>query len=423
MTRLLVPEMFGVMAIATVVHVVVSLLSDIGLRQAIIQSPRGESPLLLNTAFSLQAVRGVLIWGVCLAVAASLLAGDAFGLMPHASVYAASDLPAVLVVTSFSAVIMGFQSTKHMTTNRHLDLKLSTFIEVIAQVAGLAVMAYLGWVTRSIWSFVAGGLVTSVVTVVLSHTWLPGMTNRFQWDQASAKELIGFGRWVLLSSVLWVLAANADRLLLGAWASAATLGLYVLALNLATMVEGAGSRLFASVAMAALSEVARNEPDRFRSVYYRMRLPFDIGFIASAGFLFACGQPIVNLFYDQRYEAAGPMLQVLSFGLLFARYGLSGSAYVALGVPQNMMWIHFVKLVSVFLAVPLGYHLFGLTGALVGIAFHLLPTLPLMYWLNRKHRLNDWKFELAVLLAWPVGYAGGEAVSWLLALVEQVRTL
>ena len=40
MTRLLVPEMFGVMAIATVVTIVVSLLTDVGLRQVIIHSPR-----------------------------------------------------------------------------------------------------------------------------------------------------------------------------------------------------------------------------------------------------------------------------------------------------------------------------------------------------------------------------------------------
>ena len=40
MTRLLVPEMFGVMAIATMVTVILTLLSDIGLSQHIVQSRR-----------------------------------------------------------------------------------------------------------------------------------------------------------------------------------------------------------------------------------------------------------------------------------------------------------------------------------------------------------------------------------------------
>ena len=41
MTRLLAPSMFGVMAIAVMVNVVASLLTDLGIRQNIVQSRRG----------------------------------------------------------------------------------------------------------------------------------------------------------------------------------------------------------------------------------------------------------------------------------------------------------------------------------------------------------------------------------------------
>src|SRR5262249_52416768 len=58
MTRLLAPDLFGIMAIATAVHVVVALLADVGLFQSIVQSPRGEDPSFLNTAWTLQVVRG-----------------------------------------------------------------------------------------------------------------------------------------------------------------------------------------------------------------------------------------------------------------------------------------------------------------------------------------------------------------------------
>jgi O-antigen/teichoic acid export membrane protein len=414
MTRLLVPEMFGVIALAAVVQAVITLLSDIGLRQAIIQSPRGEEPVMLNTAWTLQAVRGWFIWIICIAVATVLWMIDQLGWLSVGAVYAAPELPAVIAVSGMSAAVMGFQSTKSITINRSLDLKRLTYIELISQVVGLVVMVGLGWWTRSIWAIVSGGIVGSFVTVLLSHTWLPGMSNRFQWDRHSIKELVGFGRWVLLSSVLYVFASNADRLLLGGWVDARSLGLYSLALNLALMVEGAGSRLFASVAMPALSEVARTSPERFRSVYYRMRLPFDVAFIGSAGVFFAVGQLVVDLLYDSRYAAAGPMLQMLSFALVFARFGLTGSAYLALGEPRNLMWIHVVKLISVFTLMPLGYWLLGLPGALLGMALHQAPTLPLLYVFNRRHKLNDLRFELLVLLAWPVGFLLGQVAVLLL---------
>lgn len=416
MTRLLVPDMFGVMAIATMVQVVLSLLSDIGLRQTIVQSPRGDTSALLNTAWTLQVVRGLLIWGVCALVSGVLYYAGMMGWLPPGSVYAAAELPAVLAVTSLSAVVLGFQSTKVSTTQRHLDLKRVTVIELVAHVAGLLVAVILGWLTRSIWSFVASTIVAALISAVLSHVWLPGPSNRFEWHRESVRELVGYGRWVLLSSLLFVMAANADRLILGGLVSAATLGLYSIAFNLATMVEGAGSRLFSTVTMAALSEVARKEPQRFRALYQKLRLPFDLGFIGAAGVLYAAGPAIVHLMYDPRYSDAGQMLQVLSFGLIFARFGLAGSAYLALGEPQKLTWIHLVKLVSVFVLIPLLYHFFGFQGALYAIAFHVAPTLPLMYWFNRKWGLDSLRLEALSLLAWPVGYGIGALFAWTVGL-------
>src|SRR5581483_9669453 len=58
LTRLLVPEMFGVMAIAQMVMVGLQLFSDVGLKQTIIQSGRGSDPAFLNTAWVVQILRG-----------------------------------------------------------------------------------------------------------------------------------------------------------------------------------------------------------------------------------------------------------------------------------------------------------------------------------------------------------------------------
>src|SRR5688572_2933464 len=69
MTRLLVPEMFGVMAIATMVMYGLALFSDVGLRQSVVQSRRGREPAFLDTAWTIQIARGFVIWGAALAVA------------------------------------------------------------------------------------------------------------------------------------------------------------------------------------------------------------------------------------------------------------------------------------------------------------------------------------------------------------------
>src|SRR6267143_5646843 len=62
MTRLLVPEMFGVMAIASMMTMILWMLSDIGLTQNVVQSRRGDDPEFLDTVWVVQIVRGGVLW-------------------------------------------------------------------------------------------------------------------------------------------------------------------------------------------------------------------------------------------------------------------------------------------------------------------------------------------------------------------------
>ena len=89
MARLLVPDMFGIMAISTTLSVVLHLLSDVGLRQNIIQSPRGDDPLFLNTAWTVQLLRGILLFAVTLLIAFGSWATQQINLWPAGSSYAA----------------------------------------------------------------------------------------------------------------------------------------------------------------------------------------------------------------------------------------------------------------------------------------------------------------------------------------------
>jgi O-antigen/teichoic acid export membrane protein len=409
-TRLFTPEIFGIMAVAMAFHLVITLLADVGLRQAVIQSPNGENRSFVNTAWTLQVLRGWLIWSVCGSVAVGLYAADVQGWLPSDSVYVTRDLPAVIAAISFSAVIVGFQSMKAVIVNRALDLKRITLIELTAQIVSLLVVVVAGWATRSIWSLVVGGLVASALVTVLSHVWLDGPVDRFAWDRMALKELMHFGKWVFLSSALSALAINGDRLLLGGWVNPAMLGYYSIASNLATMVDGAANRVFGAVSLPALSEIVRRQPERLPALYIRMRRVTDAAMVGMAGFLFAAGEWIIGLMYDPRYAPAGWMLQWLSFGLLFSRYALAQNAYLALGRPSYVTAINITKLVSLFVFVPGLFYAFGVPGAILGIALHLAPTVSFVFWLNRKHGLNDVGVELAAIGMWPIGWLMGFAL-------------
>ena len=413
MTRILVPEMFGVMAIAIVVQVIVALLSDIGLHQAVVQSPRGGEPAFLDTAWSMQVVRGWIIWVVCVLASLALYALGSSAWAPVGTVYAVAVLPWIIASTSFASAIMGFTSTKAITANRDLDMRKITLIELISQVAGLLLMFAIGWWTRSIWSVVAGILLVPLVSVTLSHTWLHGHPNRFRFDPRCVKDIVAFGRWIFVSSALGVLAANGDRLLLGVWLSATVLGVYAIALNLSTVIDGLAYKLFGSVSLAVFSEAARTSPARLRELYFRMRLPADVFFLMAAGFLYGAAQLIVDLLYDHRYEQAGTLLQILSFGLFFTRYNLCCNTFVAIGKPHYMSMMQVVNIVSMVVLIPAMYALYGVNGAIWAVALYRAPSCLLAMVFNARHGIHSTLFEFAVLPAWAAGWLLGAGLTLL----------
>jgi O-antigen/teichoic acid export membrane protein len=411
MTRLLVPDIFGIVALAGVVYMIISLLSDIGLRQCVIYSERGEERRFLDTVWSISAMRGAFISVAAALVAAGIGWGASRGWFDPKSVYAHPDLPGVLALTALSSLLLGFKSPKLYVCERHLDFRTVVSLEFLGNFVGAVATIYLTWRWRSVWAIVVGGYANTITTLALSHFSIPGPIGRLRWDKDCAREIVRYGRWILMSSTAYVFASNGDRILLGAWATPAMLGFYMLALNMVNAFESIVSRPFVDVGMPAFSELGRTSRSEVRKKYLRFRRPLDLATVLGSGILFATGQTLIKILYDPRYVDAGRTLQILSMSLLFMRYGTIGVVHSALGRPHTLAWTSVVKLASVYTIIPLGYFIGGYEGAIWAIALHMIPSTAFLFWRNREFQLNDFAFEFRMLLMWPVGFAGG----WLAA--------
>jgi O-antigen/teichoic acid export membrane protein len=272
-------------------------------------------------------------------------------------------------------------------------------------------MVLIAMETRSIWSLVAGGLASSLITTTLSHYWLSGHPNRFRWERSAFLELRSFGKWIFLSSIAGALISQGDRLLLGGFVDAKVMGLYAIAVLFVEAIQAGTSSLFNAVSLPALSEVARNDPSRVRAVYYKFRLPADVLMLFLAGVLFAAGQLLIDALYDSRYSAAGGMLEILALSLFTGRYTIAYQLYIAIGRPSYLLVANIIRLVSLFALVPALFHFFGMSAAIWGIALHGLVTVPLIYYFNARFGLNDIRRELMVLPALLAGFLCGSAMN------------
>jgi len=415
MTRLLVPEMFGVMAIANVVLVGLALFSDLGLRQNIIQSKRGDDPSFLNTVWSVQIVRGCMIWFLAMGLSIGIHLASVFGIWSPESVYAEPMLPFVIGAIALSAVINGFESTKIAIANRNLLFGIVIRIEVTSQVAGLLAMIAWALIDRSIWALVIGSLFGSCLKTILSHIWLPGLQNKLHWDGGVFLDIFHFGKWVFLASIVGFLAANGDRLLLGGLIDARNLGLYSIAILMVHSFRLVIQSITSSVAFPALSEVARERPLELKQVYYKFRRPLDIVLLLLIGLLFISGHSLVAILYDDRYLGAGQMLEILSLGLLMERYNLAEQCFLSLGKPKLLVPLKAIQVCVLFFLLPLMHTLYGLQGALWVVATARLASLPLVLYFQNKTGLLDAVRELQVLPVLLVGCSFGYLIETVLA--------
>jgi O-antigen/teichoic acid export membrane protein len=408
MTRLLVPEMFGVMSIASMVMYGLALISDVGIGPNIVYSRRGSDPLFLNTAWAIQIRRGALIWLFALGVSLCIVLANWAGVIPAGSVYAKQQLPYVIAVLSFGSVISGFESTKLFEASRNLSIHRITQIEISSQVAGLICMLIWVSVYRSIWSLVAGSIASALVRVALSHFRLPGHNNRWQWDNDAFREIIHFGKWIFLSSIFGFLINSGDRILLGGMLSASALGVYAIAYLVTSSVENIISKIIADVSFPALSEVLRDQPGKLKISYYRFHVAIASFTYLAAGILMISGHTLIGLIYDQRYRQAGWMLEILATALIAIPFRLASQCFQALGMPKLLSSIIAIRLATLYLITPIGYHYFGLHGALWSIVLSAFAGLPPTIFYAIKYRIFDLKTELMLLPLVPVGMLFGK---------------
>src|SRR5437588_225736 len=113
---------------------------------------------------------------------------------PIAAFYGNSQLVQLIPVLGLATAVSGFNATSMLTLSRHLAQARLVVLEVGTYVFSQAVVIV--WVAHvpTVWALVVGNLIGSVLVMVGSHAFLPGMRNRPQWDRSAVRDILHFGR-------------------------------------------------------------------------------------------------------------------------------------------------------------------------------------------------------------------------------------
>lgn len=384
LTRLLFPEAFGLMAIVQSVMVGIAMLSDVGVTPSIIRHEHGEKPRFLNTGWTLQVVRGFSMYLVLLLLT-----------IPMAKFYNQPMLMQLLPVVGLTAILNGLVSTHVPLANRHMQLSKVTLLEVGSYAIGLCAMIIFAWLERSIWALVWGGLIGAASKTILSHLIFAPPRNRFAWDKESLHELIHFGRWVMLGSIVTFLAGEGNRLVAAKFLGMEHMAYFTIAMTLNLMLQQLITKVGDKALYPAYAKLNREEPERLYRALRKSRLvQIAPSWLVSIFFIFL-GEILVKHLYDPRYAQAGWMLQILAMGPLVGVLSRSyGGVLWAKGKASTNTKLVSVQVVVQWSAMFIGYYFWGIRGVIMSFPVSTWAMYPLNILVYKK--LGLWQPEIDV---------------------------
>ena len=400
LTRLLFPEAFGMMALVSVVLLGLGQFSDVGIGPSIMQSRRGDDDDFLNTAWTIQAIRGVLLF-----LTACLLA------WPAAWFYGEAQLAWLLPVAALTLLITGFNPTSLETAHRHMRLGRLTMIDITTQIIGVVIAILLAWWLHSVWALVISGVISALVQLWFYRRFLPGIRNHFRWEPSARHELIRFGKWIFLSTVCGFIFSQSDKIVLGKYLELGAFGIYNIGFFLASFPLMLGSMVNQKIVIPIYRECP---PDQSRENFLalrRMRMVMTGALIVLVTLFSALGIWLVGLLYDARYQGAGAVVVLLALMQLPSIIQLTyDQAALAAGDSRRFFVLTLARATFMIIGLVGGLEIAGLFGAIIGQGLARAAVYPVTVWLARRvgawDPLHDAVFALA-------GLGGGALALWI----------
>lgn len=352
---LLAPEILGMMVVVNAIRLGVELLTDVGIEQNIIHHPDGLDRRFRDTAWTLQLLRGAVLSGVFLIAAPAL--ARAYGIDVR-----------LFLVAALSPVIGGAHSIAIFALVKQMEVRRRNLFELGCEILAFGVQVALAAWLRSVWAPVIGLVLAVAIRSALSYA-LPDAGQRLRFDRDVARRIVGFGKWIALTSLVMYAATNLDRLYLGHAAPLALVGIYGIARAIAELPTTLARRMSYQIIFPALAGVAdRDRPHRMIAIA-RSRAVFTLGVCAGLGLAASVADLLIGALYDPRYQQAGWMVSVLLVGAVFAVLSnLNEALLLGAGRPVYASIANGLRLVTLAMMLPAGYAAGGFAGAVVAVA-------------------------------------------------------
>lgn len=397
LARLLGPAAFGLMGVALLALSALQRFTQVGFEDALVQRAEANVDALLDTAWTIQIVRGLAVAAV--AVLAAPLLGALF------DEPAAVDL---VRVVALAPAVLAFRNPGMVYLRK--DLAFHRQFVYTASGTLTRVVVSIGWalVSPTVWALAAGFIASNVVMLVASyvvHDYRP----RLGFDRDHARDLFGYGKWILGSEVVAFLYGEGDDAFVGAFLGVASLGIYQVAYRLSNAPATEVAHLISRVMFPAYSKV-QGDPRRLRAGFLTtvqlttfVSVPVGVGLIAVT-------PQFVAVLGAEWAPMVLPMQVLTLYGILRSCRSPTTPLFKSVGRPDLLAKLQFGKLVVLAALIYPAATWAGLTGVSLLVVGTEVLALPVAHFLSLRltgARVRD----LLGLLAYPAAGSGAMGIA------------
>ena len=415
LTRLLVPEDFGLMAVALAVIAFGGIFAEAGLGSALIHRPPADEATR-SSVFWLSAIIGFAA-STAMAASAPLIA----------LVYSNSQVAGVVLMCSPLLLLGSVSRQFEVTAERALRFRGVVIIETVCALAGLFTAVIGAFLGLGVSALAAAALASALLRValtwrVLGHGWLPSFHLRL----GETSTYLSFGGALMISNIANQLNQSVDIFLGARLLGLDALGRYSVPRQLVFALQSAINPVITRVSFPVIAQV-ENDRDRVRSVYRQT-----LNMVASTGAPLYLGaswfaEEICTILFGAAWHESAGILRVLAlWGAVRVLGNPVGALLLGVGRADKAMWWNLTLLLVCPGAIWIGsgYGAIGLAWSVLALAVGL--TLPSWYWLVYPHtgwRLADYlvvslrPMVLAALAIAPGWWASSVADDAILKLV------
>ena len=321
LTRLLAPSAFGSMAIVMSSSSLVASMSDVGVWQAVIQSPRGGEDGYLNAAWWFGMARAICIYVMVFAAAPWI-----------AHFYGNVELAALLRVALLGTLLDGMMSPRAKLAQKEMKFGRLAVINNGGAICGVILTIVLSFVLRDVWALAIGYCGENAFRCLFSYVLCPGLPS-FVLDRHAFQDLMKFSKGMVGLSFLNLIFARTDIFVLGKLYSPAALGIYTMAVYLIQTPSGFVINMLSATLLPALSHVQAAK-ERLNRILEEVTSWVILLGLPVVAMIWLCSSSLLTVIYGVRYAAgAGALALAAGVALLNTLNALVTTLFFATGHP------------------------------------------------------------------------------------------